>query len=39
MTDAKEQKLLDRLSELLAENASLRARIVNLAQQLVGQML
>ena len=35
MTDAKEQKLLDRISELLAENASLRAHIVKLEQQLV----
>ena len=35
MTDTKEQKLLDRISELAAENASLRACIAKLEQQLI----
>ncbi len=35
MTDTREQELLDRISELVAENASLRARIAKLEQQLM----
>ena len=35
MTDSREQELLDRIAELEAENASLRARIAKLEQQLI----
>ncbi len=35
MTDTREQELLDRISELVAENASLRTRIAKLEQQLM----
>ena len=35
MTDTREQELLDRIAELEAENASLRARIAKLEQQLM----
>ena len=35
MTDTREQELLDRIAELEAENASLRARIAELEQQLM----
>ena len=35
MTDTREQELLDRIAELEAENASLRARIAKLEQQLI----
>jgi transposase len=35
MTDTREQKLLDRIAELESENASLRARIAELEQQLI----
>ena len=35
MTDTREQALLDRIAELEAENALLRARIAKLEQQLM----
>ena len=35
MTDTREQELLDRISELVAENASLLSRIAKLEQQLI----
>jgi len=35
MTDPREQELLDRIAELESENASLRARIAKLEQQLI----